>query len=197
MKRGERKRIDDIKTPKVGEQGRRPKPGKLPKFRFELTLDRITPLAGGRSHFVEIARHSKNEKVRQLVALWDSLPKREQNRCRLERLCEAVGLDPATFLGDVAATAFARGIDVTKMTVAISQPLVFEKIAKKALEPDGHRERKMFLEAVGVLGSRTGGSGVFKSSDERSVPRETESLDVPRVEEGNVRDPQFGFAGDD
>ncbi len=196
MKRGERKRIDKLKTPKVGEQGRRPKPGKLPKFAFELTLDRITPLAGGRSHFVEIARHSENEKVRQLVALWDSLPKREQNRCRLERLCEAVGLDPATFLGDVAATAFARGIDVSKLLVAISQPIIFQKVAKRALEPDGHRERKMFLEAVGVLGSRSGRS-IFDSSDQESESSETESLDVPRVEEGNVRDPQFGLASDD
>lgn len=197
MKRGERKRIDDIKTPKVGEHGRRPKPGKLPKFRFELSLDRIVPVAGGRSHFVEIARHSENEKVRQLVALWDSLPRREQNRCRFEQLCEAVGLDPATFLGDVAATAFARGIDTSKLIVAISQPLVFETVAKRALEPEGHRERKMFLEAVGVLGSRTGGSGIFESSDEESVSRETEPLDVPRVEEGNILDPHFELAGDD
>ena len=122
MRLGERRRTDKLKTPTVGEQGRRPKPGRLSKFAFELTLDRITPLAGGRGHFVEIARQSENEEVRQLVALWDSLPKREQNRCRLERLCEALGLDPATFLGDVAATAFARGIDVSKLLVAISQP---------------------------------------------------------------------------
>ena len=99
MRRGERRRTDELKTPKVGEQGRRPKPGRLSKFAFELTLDRITPLAGGRGHFVEIARQSENEVVRQLVALWDSLPKREQNRCRLERLCEAVGLDPYIYTG--------------------------------------------------------------------------------------------------
>ena len=197
MKRGERKRIDEIKTPRVGEQGRRPKPGKLPKFGFPLTLDRLTPLAGGRGPFMQIARHCKNEKVRQAVALWDSLPKREKDGCKLERLCEAVGMEPARLLGDVMATAFARGIDTSKLMAAISQPLVFEKVVKRALEPDGHRERKMFLEAVGVLGSRTGGSGIFESSDEESVSRETESLDVPRVEEGNVRDPQFGFAGDD
>ena len=196
MKRGERKRIDDIKTPKVGEHGRRPKPGRLSKFVFELTLDRIAQVAGGRSHFVEIARHSENEKVRQLVGLWDSMAKREQNRCQLERLCEAVGLDPATFLGDVAATAFARGIDVSKLLVAISQPIVFQKIAKRALEPDGHRERKMFLEAVGVLGSHSGRS-IFDSSDQESESSETEPPDYPRIEEGNVRDPQFGLVGDD
>ena len=197
MKRGERRRIDKLKTPKVGERGRRPKPGRLSKFAFQLSLDRVVPVAGGRGHFVEIARLSENEKVRQLVALWDSLPKREQNRCQLERLCEAVGLDPATFLGDVAATAFARGIDTSKLIVAISQPLAFEKIAKRALEPDGHRERKMFLEAVGVLGSRTGGSAIFESTDKESVSRETEPLDVPPVEEGNILDPHFELASDD
>ena len=196
MRRGERRRTDELRTPKVGEQGRRPKPGRLSKFAFELTLDRITPLAGGRGHFVEIARQSENEEVRQLVALWDSLPKREQNRCRLERLCEAVGLDPATFLGDVAATAFARGIDVSKLLVAISQPIVFQKIAKRALEPDGHRERKMFLEAVGVLGSHSGRS-IFDSSDQESESSETEPPDYPRIEEGNVLDPRFGPVGDD
>ena len=55
----------------------------------------------------------------------------------------------------------------------------------------------MFLEAVGVLGSRTGGSGIFESRDEGSVSRETDSLDVPRVEEGNVLDAQFGLVSDD
>ena len=81
--------------------------------------------------------------------------------------------------------------------VAIGLPLVVEKIVERALEPDGHRERKMFLEAVGVLGSRTGGLSIFESSDERSVSRETESLDVPRVEEGNILDPHFELASDD
>ena len=197
MKRGERKRIDEIKTPKVGEQGRRPKPGRLPKFGFPLTLNRITPLVGGRVPFMELARHCENEKVRELVAMWDSLPKREKNRCQLEPLCAGVGLQPATLLGDVIATAWVHGVDVMKLVTAIGLPLVFEKVVERALEDDGHRERKMFLEAVGVLGSRTGGSGIFESSDERSVSRETESLDFPRIEEGNVRDPQFGFADDD
>lgn len=195
MKRGQRRRTDKLKTPRVGEQGRRPKSGRLAKFPFALTLDRITPLAGGRRHFLQIARYSKNEKVRQIVALWDSLPKREQNRCRLERLCAAVGLDPATFLGDVAATAFTRGIDVTNIIVAVSQPVVLSQIAEKALEPDGHRERKMFLEAVGVLGSRAAGSN-FDFGDQESESRETEPPDFPRVEEGNILDPH-GCVGDD
>ena len=197
MKRGERKRIDDIKTPKVGEQGRRPKPGKLPKFTFRLTLGRITPLVGGRGPFMELARFCENEKVRELVAMWDSLPKREQNRCQLEPLCTAVGLEQAKLLGDVVASAWARGIDVTKLVTAIGQPLVLEKIVERALEPDGHRERRMFLEAAGFIGSRAGGSGIFESTNKGPESRETEPPDYPRVEEGNIRDPQFGFAGDD
>ena len=197
MKRGERKRIDEIKTPRVGEQGRRPKPGKLPKFTFRLTLDRITPLVGGRGPFMELARFCENEKIRELVALRDSLSEKERDRCPLEPLCEMVGLEPAKMLGDVVATAWARGIDVTKLVTAIGQPLVLEKIVQKALEPGGHRERRMFLEAAGIIGSRAGGSGIFESSNKAPESRETEPPDYPRIEDGNILNPQFGLVGDD
>ena len=197
MKRWERRRIDEIKTPKVGEQGRRPKQGRLPKFGFPLTLDRITPLMGGRDPFMELARHCENEKVRELVAMWDSLPKREKNRCQLEPLCAGVGLEPAKLLGDVVASAWVHGVDAIKLITAIGQPLVLEKIVERALEDDGHRERRMFLEATGLLGSRAAGLSIFESSNKGPESRETEPPDFPRIEEENIRDPQFGLVGDD
>ena len=61
--------------------------------------------------------------------------------------------------------------------VAIGLPLVVEKVLERALEQDGHLERRMFLEAVGVIGSRAGELSIFESSNRGPESRETEPPD--------------------
>ena len=76
-------------------------------------------------------------------------PSKEGKRS-LAEVCEEVGITPAFLVGQVVATMWRLHLDVSKLVVSQALPRIIAKTAERALEPDGHKDRKTFLEHVGA-----------------------------------------------
>ena len=60
---------------------------------------------------IVLACLSENEQVHEVAAKWSSLTSGDKQKVEIETLCLAVGVEPADFIGAVAATAWELGIE--------------------------------------------------------------------------------------
>lgn len=68
-----------------------------------------------------------------------------------EDLCRKADISPARLLGVLAKAAFQKNIDLSKMLMALQSPAMIEAAARFGARKDGHQDRKMLLQAAGVV----------------------------------------------
>jgi len=68
-----------------------------------------------------------------------------------EDLCRKADISPARLLGVLAKAAFQRNVDLSKMLMAMHSPAMIGAAAKFGAKTDGHQDRKMLLQAAGVV----------------------------------------------
>jgi hypothetical protein len=107
---------------------------------------------GGKSHFMELARLSRDERIRGLVSRWNCLSRSDRRYISLEDLCEAYGVEPAELYGAVVAACYAAGRDTTPLLKAC---YAFQEVVRAtvrgALKERGAREREKIFKRMGLL----------------------------------------------
>ena len=107
-------------------------------------MEQIEQVLGGRAALGELASYCRDPKVKAVLSLCK--PSREGTKS-LAELCEEVGITPAYFVGQVMATMWKLNLDLSKLVVkSQTMPQIIAKTAERALEPDGHTDRKTFLK---------------------------------------------------
>jgi DNA-binding transcriptional regulator YiaG len=71
----------------------------------------VQHLRGGLETMIVLAWLSEDEGVSEVAAQWSLLTSGDKHKMEIERLCLAAGVEPADFMGAVAATAWELGIE--------------------------------------------------------------------------------------
>jgi hypothetical protein len=68
-----------------------------------------------------------------------------------EDLCRKADISPARLVGVLAKAAYQRNVDLSRMLMAMHSPALIGAAAKFGERKDGHQDRKMLLQAAGVV----------------------------------------------
>ena len=171
-----------------------------PTAKFALKLDQIADALGGIDNLMGVARQCGDKKVREVVHLWGRLGDREKATASLDQFCQEVGITPGHLLGQLMAFVWRRSIDASRLIASLQMPAVMAKTIARGLQPDGFKERKMFLEKiVPALWPANDLAATLNSDQARSLDTDqTESpLEIPRVEDDSVVDRMFRDLGEE
>ncbi len=106
-----------------------------------------------RARLMEFARLAAelDPKLAAMIEDWDRMKPALQKSVDLDLLCELHGIDPARFIaiGGEAGRRFRD--DASVLIAAINMPAVVAASVKRALTPEGIRDRRMLLEHAGLL----------------------------------------------
>ena len=101
-------------------------------------------------------RCSKAPEAVLMCLKYDSLVDTEKQAITLDHLCAAAknekgeSVDPSRCLGIITEQMFSRSISVTNLIAASRAPDVMKAAVWYAGTPDGHQDRKMLLQTIGV-----------------------------------------------
>ena len=107
----------------------------------------------GRRQFMELARLAVklDPKLAPILEDWDRMKPSLRNATSLDALCEAHDVDPAHFISAVGEAAMRSGDNACIIIVALNMPAIIAVSVKRALTPDGVKDRKMLFEHAGFL----------------------------------------------
>ena len=100
----------------------------------------------------------ESDEAARMYYIWKETTLDDRTKLIPEQMCKAADISPAKLLGTLAAAAFQRNIDLSKLMMSINGPKVIAATEKYALKVNGHQDRKMLLQAAGVV--PTGGKGM-------------------------------------
>jgi hypothetical protein len=83
--------------------------------------------------------------------VYRSVPESYRRLLRPEDFCHAAGVSPWRILECITVVAVRQGAQGAAIVAAINQPRVVMKIAERALQDDGWRERLIMGKAAGYL----------------------------------------------
>ncbi len=116
------------------------------------TLDSFAiNFSGGMSTFFEYARWSRDPRIEKMVNLWDNSPVTIKDKLSATALARECGIDPFECAGAITIIAMKSSKLQSGMIAAQFMPKVAEANALEALKPEGVIDRKMFMEATGIL----------------------------------------------
>lgn len=117
------------------------------------TLNLAFRHCGGIEAMIDLCAYcaSECEEAGRIVIMWRETIVDDRQNLIPEELCRKADISPARLLGVLAKAAFQRNIDMSKMLMAMHSPAVLNATAKFALKTDGHQDRKMILQAAGVV----------------------------------------------
>lgn len=113
-------------------------------------------LPGGKETFIDYARWSPDDGIKNLVRIWDALTTKERKSTNVDLLAREAGIDSSDAAGKVVSAAMRYNRHVSDVIASTFQPMVVEKTARQALTDEGIADRKMFLEMSGMLPTAKG-----------------------------------------
>jgi hypothetical protein len=100
---------------------------------------------------IDYLRFSRDEQALQIVALYDSLNATERKAVTIDYLIMAAGADVHHVSGVIQEMlSRIRGVEAGLLAY-MDAPNVMKRAIKHALTPDGHKDRKLVLQAAGVV----------------------------------------------
>lgn len=123
------------------------------------TLNLAFRHVGGIEAMIDLCLYcaGESEEASRMVLLWRETIVDDRPKLIPEEMCRICDIQPAKLLGILASQAFQRNIDMSKMIMALHTPAVIQATAEFAQKSEGHQDRKMLLQAAGVV--PTGGKG--------------------------------------
>lgn len=131
------------------EAGDKPRKRALVRMPRHQSLEVYARAVGGKAELIELARHSDDKKMSQVVDLWDSLCAYDQKRTPVEDLCLKVGITQDHFIGLAVEAGSRFCIDVSQLVLAAAQPKLTTKLIELAMKPKGAKHMEMALKAAG------------------------------------------------
>lgn len=112
---------------------------------------------GGKHRFMELAKLSNNDEVKRLVYIWNKLSKSDRRYVSLDDLCKAAGVDSNVLLLKAVSVdnLLECSISMRIIDLIMSQSVIVQTNIKKALKPNGYKERVKVLKAMGLLPPNT------------------------------------------
>lgn len=108
---------------------------------------------GGKDRFIELARHSTDEKVQAVIRRWDSLSRSDRRYISLDDLCEACEVAPEQLLGEVVTVTYVADWQAGVLLVsAVFDYLCIVGVAARAARQEGgSRKRERILVQAGII----------------------------------------------
>lgn len=105
----------------------------------------------------EYLRGAEDSEARRWLAKYDELSKREAAILPFEAFCLAAGLSPKKMFQVLCGAVFEQSANAGQLIRAAAHPAVVEQVIKTAKTALGTAEKKMLLQASGMLpvGSKT------------------------------------------
>src|SRR5262245_19526536 len=89
-------------------------------------VDQVVERIGGWETFISACRLSKSPAVKEFVRQWEGLSKAEQEKARLEDLCQRLGIDPRSVIDEVVSAVKEYENLVAQMENALALPGLME-----------------------------------------------------------------------
>jgi len=128
---------------------------KASRLPFEATLDHLACcFPGGRDGFVEMMRLACDIEsvLTPIVQAWDDAPRYKRRQMSLDTIAQAnAKLDVAKIAGVVVETSVKYGINLSNLLAGLAHPRIVQASIKRALEPDGVKDRKIQFLHSGFL----------------------------------------------
>ena len=123
------------------------------------TLNLAFRHCGGIEAMIDLCTYCADEceEAGRIVIMYRETIVDDRDKLIPEELCKKADIAPARLLGVLAKAAFQRNIDLSKMLMAMHSPAVINATAEYALAENGHQDRRMLLQAAGVVPA--GGKG--------------------------------------
>ncbi len=139
-----------------------------------------TYIPGGVHNLITLARLSKDEKVRQLAVLWNSLPRKDHRTVNLDRLCLLdAEVSPGMVLASIAETAYDLDIDVSELIGAIDAiPNAAREESRRARTGSWRDRERCFRRDDLVRGPNTASAA---DPDSELEPIEKETMEFTRM----------------
>jgi hypothetical protein len=117
------------------------------------TLNLAFRHCGGIEAMIDLCMYCADEceEAGRIVIMWRETVLDDRDKLIPEELCRKADISPARLLGVLAKAAFQRNIDLSKMLMAMHSPAMIGAAAKFGDRKDGHQDRKMLLQAAGVV----------------------------------------------
>ena len=100
---------------------------------------------------LEFLGSSEDPEARKVLEVYLSVPESYRRLLRPEDFCHAAGVSPWRILDCITVVAVKQGAQGAAIVAAINQPRVVMKIAERALQDDGWRERMIIHKAMGFF----------------------------------------------
>ena len=139
---------------------------------FEASLAYVFRNSGGKATAINAARLLEDDpRFKRLTHAYDSLSLKDQDRVRLEDLCEAAEITVNDFLGAVVPALWRRNVDIGKAIAAISHPKVVEATISNAVNGGtfGSGDRRMLFEHIGFLPTKNNGFSVTIDNSQKTL----------------------------
>ena len=117
------------------------------------TLNLAFRHCGGIEAMIDLCAYCADEceEAGRVVILYREVTPDDRKDLIPEDLCRKADISPARLLGVMAKAAFQRNLDMSRMLMAMHSPAQIAASAKFGARRDGHQDRKMLLQAAGVV----------------------------------------------
>lgn len=148
----------------------------------------VAQFPGGMKTFLPLLRQvpSRDESLTTVVETFLSASK-VQNGFRLEEMCVELGVSPHKLLGVVVEILSEQKSFETRIISYLAMPQVMKRNAKQALTAKGVEDRKMFLQANGILPTSHGSTiNVTSTAQAAMLTSNGDPSGLPSFEEHTV-----------
>ena len=117
------------------------------------TLNLAFRHCGGIEAMIDLCAYCADEceEAGRVVIMYREVSPDDRKDLIPEDLCRKADISPARLLGVMAKAAFQRNIDMSRMLMAMHSPAMIGAAEKFGARKDGHQDRKMLLQAAGVV----------------------------------------------
>lgn len=143
----------------------------------------IALVPGGIREFMKWAKGAamRDKRFTPVVEAFDSLMPSRQNAPELESLCITLGVPPYDLLGACVTIGAERQRDETRLIASLAMPKVMRVNIKQAQKPRSVEDRKMFMQATGILPVSKG--SIINVAAQANVTNSGESSGLPNFED--------------
>jgi len=119
---------------------------------FEGNLDMLAKSVG-KKRLIGLIRYEAltDSRLKQIVDEWDEMPAPLRSRTPLKALVSRAGLSEQEFFLAAASAAYDTGNPAALIIAALQLPAIMEASVRRALDPQGVKDRRMQLEHAGLL----------------------------------------------
>lgn len=148
----------------------------------------IALVPGGIREFMKWVKGAgmRDKRYMPVFEAFDALLPSRQNAVELESICVTLGVPPFDLLGDAVKIAAEHQRDAAKLIASLAMPKVMRVNVKQAQKPKSVEDRRMFMQATGILPTPSGSIFNISAQANSNVTNKGEPSGLPDFEDSVI-----------